>query len=576
MTVETSPVLAAAAEMLSAQLQGQIRRLAQVLEPHRKGLERRFLAHLQKQGYDPRQRKALAAVTPLAAAAVLARRKPLWDFFEQVEYNGRRLAKLDVTPARLVRELKEAGALAASAVARVAPKEAADLEWVQNQLQFGIVLTLNNAFYQVREAEAEAYYALFQAELVSRSHDELSRRFLAILADFCQAPAARLFLMDAPRSVWRALAGTPEPPGPLAVSNSPALQRKLSRPRYIRRGRRGEPLLLDPGWRGEYESCWSIPLLRGRRIQGVMQFAFRKPYGWLPRELQLLAAAAERFLQASEKAQMTEDLASREQQIRQLAAQMMQIEEAERERISQELHDEAGQSLLCLRLQLELLERSLPRSETQLRRGLAETREVLERTIVEMRRLIADLSPAVLEHLGLAAALRQLVSRFRRTYGIAVRLRIHRLEALPKRLQRVVYRLVQECSSNAGRHSSASHLNISLATVDNVLRLRVEDDGLGFDVEEALARGGTFGLAGMRERVTLLGGRFAVESRPGKGTRTRIDLPIPDQEDGSPAQDLAHESRWRRGRSRPAHPSNGGQHEKVGGWNAQDSNPVGG
>ncbi len=136
-----------------------------------------------------------------------------------------------------------------------------------------------------------------------------------------------------------------------------------------------------------------------------MQFGFTRAYEWLPREQELLAAAAERCLMAAEKARLMENLARREEQIRGLAEHMLHVEEIERRRISRELHDEAGQSLLCIRLQMELIEQALPETESETREKLREARDLTERTILEMRRLIAALSPAVLEQLGLGARL---------------------------------------------------------------------------------------------------------------------------------------------------------------------------
>ena len=95
-------------------------------------------------------------------------------------------------------------------------------------------------------------------------------------------------------------------------------------------------------------------------MAGLLQLAFSTEYHWLPRELELLDAAAERCMRAAEKARLVEDLARREEQVRQLSEHMMQIEEEERRRISRELHDEAGQSLLCIRLKLEMLGKTAP------------------------------------------------------------------------------------------------------------------------------------------------------------------------------------------------------------------------
>ncbi len=193
---------------------------------------------------------------------------------------------------------------------------------------------------------------------------------------------------------------------------------------------------------------------------------------------------------------------------------------------SRSLHDEAGQSLLCIRLQMELLEQELPGEwKTKLR----EARDLTERTILEMRRLIAALSPAVLEQLGLGAALRQLVNRFQRLHACRGRLQLSKMGSLPQQIEIIAYRLLQECFNNIGKHSGASHVNISMTSADGRLKLSVEDNGVGFCVEEAFAKRDSFGLSGMRERVALLGGKFYVESRmegPKTGTKISIELPI--------------------------------------------------
>jgi len=201
---------------------------------------------------------------------------------------------------------------------------------------------------------------------------------------------------------------------------------------------------------------------------------------------------------------------------------MLHVEEIERRRISRELHDEAGQSLLCIRLQMELLEQSIPAEHAVWIGKLREARDLTERTILEMRRLIAALSPAVLEQLGLGAAMRQLVNRFRRLNPIRVKLLLGRLGRLPQHTEIIVYRLVQECCNNIAKHSAANSVNISVSSADGWVRLAVEDNGVGFRVEEALARKDSFGLSGMRERVALLGGRFEIRSYPKNGSGNGI------------------------------------------------------
>ncbi len=501
----TTPVLADAADVLSDQLRVHLERLSFVLQPHAADLDSRFRAQLRKRRFDARQIKALCDITPGAAARIFSEARPINDFFELVEYSGRRLAKLNVPPAGIVRALREYDRGLDPVLILSYPDEYKNFRWARAQLQFCIILTLNNAYYQVREAETQAFYSLFRAELQAKSLDDLLRRLLQTLRKFCHAADGSMLLFDG------------APPGP-------RLLRGLARPRAFASGKLADALILDPHLRARYPWFWSVPLAADGRVAGVLQLAFSSEYHWLPRELELLDAAAERCLRVAEKTRLMEDLARREQQVRELAEHMMQIEEEERRRISRELHDEAGQSLLCIRLKLELLGKAAP---PDLRRPVAETRELTERTIGEIRRIIAALSPAVLEQLGLAAALRQMANRFRGVYPGCLRLNLPaRLAALPRETAIAAFRLAQECFNNIAKHSQASTVNLSLHSTDRVLRLNVDDDGIGFEVKAALEKQGSFGLTGMRERVALLGGKLEIVSRPRRGTRISVELPI--------------------------------------------------
>jgi signal transduction histidine kinase len=539
-----SPGLADAADVLSDQLHVHLQRLAGLLAPHAESLDRRFLAHLKKRGFEPKIRIALNALTPGSAARVLSAGEPALKFIEQVEYYGRRLAKLNLPPASVAEALQEYDRLLTPILKGLKRDDLANFQWVREQLQFCVILTLNNAYYQVRENETRAFYELFRVELESRNLGGLLQQFLQTLMQVCKADAGHLYMLNDARTAWVLHAkidlAAPARPALQTVANRPAMrhamQKSLSRPQQFKIGSGKNNALLDPSWKNRFQSCWSVPLAAGGRTAGVMQFGFSKQYEWLPREQELLAAAAERCLVAAEKARLLEDLAASEEQIRKLAEHMLHVEEMERRRISAELHDEAGQSLLCIRLQLEMIEQAMPSESHQLTAKLREAREMTEHTILEMRRLIAALSPAVLEQLGLGAALRQLVNRFRRLHPMRVRLSLGRLGRLPQQTEVILYRLVQECCNNIGKHSAATSVNISVSSTDGKVRLAVEDNGVGFRLEEALARRDSFGIAGMRERVALLGGQFEVVSYPvgmgstrkqrGRGTRISISLPI--------------------------------------------------
>ncbi len=541
--------LAETAAGLSQQMQAQMVWMARALESRWAGIDRQFRRRLKELGYTAPQAASLVEITPGAAGQMLAAGRPLADFFEQVRYRARRLAKLDLVPARVVEALREYDHLVDEAGQTVFGPAVQDVRWARNQLHFLVVLTLNDAYYQVREAESQTFYELFRAQTEADSLEQLWERCLEILKRFTGAAEAGIFLGSASGG-WLAAAGLADWKGK-RVEVPQGTWKLLRQPRTLTPGRPGSQAILGPGWAEKFVTVWSVPMHAGEQLGGVLQFAFPKTYEWLPRELGLLEDAAARCWQAAEKARLTEELARREQQVRALAAHMVEVEEAERRRISRELHDEAGQSLLYIRLQLEMLEQQGASGGPQVQGKLRELRQMVEHGILEIRRLIAALSPAILEQMGLAAALRQLAGRFRQLHPAEVAVHVPRRLELPKKVEIIVYRLVQEALNNIAKYSMASHVNLSVETADGVLRLLVEDDGVGFDVEEAFSRQDCYGLSGLRERVSLLGGALEVESvrkaaaeealRAGQrsgparhGTRIRVTLPVSGGLDSPP------------------------------------------
>jgi signal transduction histidine kinase len=205
-----------------------------------------------------------------------------------------------------------------------------------------------------------------------------------------------------------------------------------------------------------------------------------------------------------------------------LAAAARRAEEEERRRIGRELHDETAQSLLALRLELELLVKDCPPA---LASRIAAVRDGIDRNLMDLRRIIAALGPAIVERMGLEAALRQLAARFAKARPVKLRMHIGSLLPVSPAAAEAVYRVAQECLQNILRHSAPARVNLSCATADGKVSLRIVDDGAGFDAEAALRKPGSFGLAGMRERAVLLGGSLHVRSAPGKGASIRLQLP---------------------------------------------------
>ena len=230
----------------------------------------------------------------------------------------------------------------------------------------------------------------------------------------------------------------------------------------------------------------------------------------------MLHAAGARCFDAMERVRM-------QGEVRRLEAEAHRLEEEERRRIGRDLHDETGQSLVLLRLQLEMMEKDAPDG---LRQRLAQARLITEGTVVELRRTIAALSPAVVERLGLEAALRQLAARFRKQLSADVRLRISPgIGELSTETQDVIYRVAKEALQNVVKHSQATTVKLLLGSADKKIRLSVQDNGAGFSPETARGKRLSFGLTVMQERAALLGGTLMLRSAPGKGATVILELP---------------------------------------------------
>jgi two-component system, NarL family, sensor histidine kinase UhpB len=198
---------------------------------------------------------------------------------------------------------------------------------------------------------------------------------------------------------------------------------------------------------------------------------------------------------------------------RALAAQ-----EQERQRVARELHDEVGQVLTGVMLELEQAARGGGEAE------LVTAREAVRHALEEVRRIARELRPEVLDDLGLQSALRSLCTVAAAHDGLRVERRLELGdEGLTPEVELVVYRIAQESLTNVLRHSGASEVLVALGSVDGGLRLVVRDDGRGLPAD--VAAGG--GITGMRERALLVGGQLSVSTVDGGGTEVRLDVPLP-------------------------------------------------
>jgi signal transduction histidine kinase len=215
-----------------------------------------------------------------------------------------------------------------------------------------------------------------------------------------------------------------------------------------------------------------------------------------------------------------------EARLRELAAFLQTVREEERTRIARELHDELGQALTALRFDLGWLRGKCSGTEglgNPAAERVGAALGVVEQSIVSLRRISEDLRPAMLDSLGLAAAIEHHVAQFTQRTGIPCHLRMNREEFdLAGNLATTVFRIVQEALTNVARHAEASSVEVVIDETEDGIRLSVSDDGKGFAAPTGKK---TFGVLGMRERVAILGGSLDIDSQPGAGTRITGWLP---------------------------------------------------
>jgi signal transduction histidine kinase len=233
--------------------------------------------------------------------------------------------------------------------------------------------------------------------------------------------------------------------------------------------------------------------------------------------------------EVTERQQAEEAIRESEERLRFLASQLLTAQETERNRLSRELHDDLGQTLLVLRMQLSgILRRCSLEPEPRL--SLEEAATYLLGVIDKVRRLSHDLSPSTLEGLGLAEALRNLFEEFQGHHGNAVIIKadIDEVEdSLPRETNIAIYRIAQEFLVNVHKHAEASQVTVAIKALPEKVTVSMEDNGKGFNLEEIKDRPKDrrgLGVASIEERLRMLGSQFSMTSHPGKGTRLYFEI----------------------------------------------------
>ncbi len=217
------------------------------------------------------------------------------------------------------------------------------------------------------------------------------------------------------------------------------------------------------------------------------------------------------------------------QQTQALAVSIIKAQEEERQRVAREIHDGPAQSLANIVMRAEFCKKLLDKDPEKVPGELASLQEAARNSLTEIRKIIFDLRPMLLDDLGLVPALQRYIGVYKEQYGVNVEfIFIGEQKRLEGPVEIALFRMVQEALTNVRKHSRASHALVKVELHDKKVNIVVRDDGVGFNLEKApLAEGSRgYGLVGMKERALLLGGNFFISSAPGKGTTVSISIPI--------------------------------------------------
>jgi two-component system, NarL family, sensor histidine kinase UhpB len=230
------------------------------------------------------------------------------------------------------------------------------------------------------------------------------------------------------------------------------------------------------------------------------------------------------FQDITTRKQMEDELRESRGQLRALSSFLQTVREEERKRIARELHDELGQALTALKIDIDWLETQQIAQDVKVAAKLVSMGHVLSKTVESVRRIAEDLRPGMLDDLGLAAAIEWQVEQFQERTDIVCELRMNREEfELEDNVATSVFRIIQEALTNTARHAEAGRVHIVVEEQGDQIHLEVRDNGKGF---HPAPRKRSYGLLGIRERVNMLGGEMQITSEPGNGTCVRASIPL--------------------------------------------------
>ena len=277
-----------------------------------------------------------------------------------------------------------------------------------------------------------------------------------------------------------------------------------------------------------YQSYALFPLLFSNRLIGTLRLLSKRKDFFTEDNQVLMQSYANLAAVAIQNSLLLDEVRRNNRQLHGLSQRLMKAQEEERLNLSRELHDESGQLLTALTVQLGLLDRSVDQPGA-IRQRIDELKRTTSTIQNNLHELAVNLRPASLDHLGLVTTLRQYIAEFNRQYDIPVDFEAVGMEGrrLAIEMETALFRIIQESLTNIVLHAQATRVDVLLSLHNKHLVTIVEDDGVGF-LDSSPSLEDHLGLFGMRERIEMLGGTFTIESYPGKGTTVKAEVPCDD------------------------------------------------
>ncbi len=275
-----------------------------------------------------------------------------------------------------------------------------------------------------------------------------------------------------------------------------------------------------------------VPIDIGKRLLGTFLVGtIEKERVFTESEIAFVQTLANHLAIAVENAKLMELVKEQAENLKTLSQQVIRTQEDERRKIAQELHDEIGQALTAMKINIEMSKQKIPSEFTQVIDRIKENEELIVQTLEKVRNLTTDLRPPMLDDFGLVPTLNWYIQNFSKRTNIKVTFETNHCRGrFPLDLEMVLYRINQEALTNVAKHANATRVSITLEKKNNFALLTVKDDGVGFDIKKIMSERKVkkgFGLFDIKERVKLLSGDFSITSKPKKGTRLQVRIPCP-------------------------------------------------